>query len=104
MNDGRKVHGYLPNGTPPTGLLILLGFQYVLTMFPTTMFVAAFAGFRVGTVLLASGLSTIVALTLCKRGIGSFIRLSKTVPDALTEIPRSLWGNDWLGGRKYSPG
>ena len=29
----KKVHGCLPNDTLPTGKLILLGFQYVLTMF-----------------------------------------------------------------------
>ena len=75
MNAGPKVHGYLPNDSPPLGQLILLGFQHVLTMFPATVFVAAFTGFHVGTVLLASGVSTIVALTLARRGIGSFIPL-----------------------------
>ena len=69
------VMGYLPNDTPPTGQLILLGFQHVLTMFPATVFVAAFCGFHVGTVLFASGISTIVALVLSKRGIGTFIPL-----------------------------
>src|SRR3990172_7012470 len=67
--------GYLPNEWPPTGQLILLGFQHVLTMFPATVFVAAFTGFHVGTVLLGSGISTIVALTLSRRGIGQFIPL-----------------------------
>ena len=67
--------GYLPNEWPPTGQLILLGFQHVLTMFPATIFVAAFCGFNVGTVLLASGISTIVALLLSKQGIGKFIPL-----------------------------
>lgn len=70
-----KVTGYLPNETPPLGQLILLGFQHVLTMFPATVFVAAFCGFHVGTVLLASGVSTIVALFLSRRGVGSFIPL-----------------------------
>src|SRR5215510_7095163 len=70
-----NVSGYLPNDTPPTGQLILLGFQHVLTMFPATVFVAAFCGFHVGTVLFASGISTIVALLLSKRGIGTFIPL-----------------------------
>ncbi len=69
------VMGYLPNDTPPTGQLILLGFQHVLTMFPATVFVAAFTGFHVGTVLFASGVSTIVALVLSRRGIGTFIPL-----------------------------
>ncbi len=70
-----EVMGYLPNDTPPMGQLILLGFQHVLTMFPATVFVAAFCGFHVGTVLFAAGVSTIVALVLSKRGIGTFIPL-----------------------------
>ncbi|MCL5429050.1 MAG: hypothetical protein M1347_04505 [Chloroflexi bacterium] len=70
-----KVSGYLPNDTPPPVQLILLGFQHVLTMFPATVLVALITGFHVGTVLLASGISTIVALTLSKRGIGKFIPL-----------------------------
>jgi len=71
----KKMMGYLPNDNPPMGQLILLGFQHVLTMFPATIFVAAFTGFHVGTVLFASGISTIVALVLSKRGIGKFIPL-----------------------------
>lgn len=67
--------GFLPNDQPSMGQLVLLGFQHVLTMFPATAFVAAFCGFHLGTVLLASGVSTIVALTLSKRGIGKFIPL-----------------------------
>ena len=67
--------GYLPNEQPPLLQNILLGFQHVLTMFPATIFVAAFTGFHVGTVLLASGVSTIVALLLSKRSIGKFIPL-----------------------------
>jgi len=70
-----KAMGYLPNETPPPGQNVLLGFQHVLTMFPATIFVAALTGFHVGTVLLASGVSTIVALMLSKRGIGKFIPL-----------------------------
>jgi uracil permease len=67
--------GYLPNETPPLIQNILLGFQHVITMFPATVFVAALTGFHVGTVLLASGISTVVALLLSKRGIGKFIPL-----------------------------
>ncbi|HUF38852.1 MAG TPA: solute carrier family 23 protein [Anaerolineales bacterium] len=70
-----KTMGYLPNETPPVGQNIFLGFQHVLTMFPATVFVAALTGFHVGTVLLASGVSTIVALILSRRGIGKFIPL-----------------------------
>ena len=70
-----NVMGYLPNDTPPTGQMILLGFQHVLTMFPATAFVAALCGFHVGTVLTVSGLGTIVALLLSKWRIGKFIPL-----------------------------
>lgn len=75
MSTNKNIMGYMPNDTPPMGQLILLGFQHVLTMFPATVFVAAFCGFHVGTVLFASGVSTIVALVLSKRGIGTFIPL-----------------------------
>jgi len=51
----QRVRDYLPNDTPPFGQLVLLGFQHILTMFPATVFVAAFTGFHVGTMLLASG-------------------------------------------------
>lgn len=67
--------GYLPNETPSSGQLVLLGLQHVLTMFPATVLVALITGFHVGTVLFASGVSTIVALYLSKRGIGKFIPL-----------------------------
>lgn len=67
--------GYMPNDTPPMGQTILLGFQHVLTMFPATVLVAALCGFHVSTVLLASGVSTIVALVLSRRSVGNFIPL-----------------------------
>jgi len=70
-----KVMGYLPNDTPPSGQLVLLGFQHVLTMFPATVLVAALCGFHVGTVLTISGVGTIVALLLAKWRIGKFIPL-----------------------------
>jgi uracil permease len=70
-----KTMGYLPNETPPLGQNILLGFQHVVTMFPATVLVALLTGFHVGTVLFASGISTIVALILSRRGIGKFIPL-----------------------------
>jgi len=75
MATNNKVMGYLPNDNPPIGQLILLGLQHVITMFPATVFVALLCGFHVNTVLLASGISTIVALTLSRRGIGKFIPL-----------------------------
>ena len=70
-----KVMGYLPNDTPPMGQLVLLSLQHVITMFPATVLVALLSGFHVSTVLLASGISTIVALVLSRNGIGKFIPL-----------------------------
>src|SRR4030067_1173417 len=75
METKSRVMGYLPNAPPPPAQLVLLGFQHILTMFPATVFVAAFTGFHIGTVLLGSGISTIVALLLSKQGIGKFIPL-----------------------------
>ena len=71
----KTMSGYLPNDRPAWGRLVLLGFQHVLTMFPATVFVAAFCGFHVGTVLLGSGISTIVALILSRQTLGKFIPL-----------------------------
>lgn len=70
-----EVFGYLPNDRPPLGRTILLGLQHVLTMFPATVFVALMVGFHVSTVLLASGVATLVALLLSKWRIGKFIPL-----------------------------
>ena len=67
--------GYLPNDVPPLGQAIVLGFQHVLTMFPATVLVALLVGFHVSTVLMASGVATIVALLLSRWGVGSFIPL-----------------------------
>lgn len=69
------VLGYLPNDRPPLGKMVLLGFQHVLTMFPATVLVALLVGFHVSTVLLASGLATIVALLGSRWRIGKFIPL-----------------------------
>ena len=71
----KKMLGYLPNDVPPFGQLLLLGFQHVLTMFPATVLVALLVGFHVNTVLMASGLATIVALLGSYWGIGKFIPL-----------------------------
>lgn len=65
----------MPNDVPPFGQMILLGFQHVLTMFPATVLVALLVGFHVSTVLLASGLATIIALIGSRMGIGKFIPL-----------------------------
>jgi uracil permease len=69
------VSGYLPNDKPPFGQLVLLGLQHVLTMFPATVLVALLCGFHPNTVLLGAGVSTIVALILSRRAIGTFIPL-----------------------------
>ncbi len=66
---------YLPNDKPPLGRMLLLGLQHVLTMFPATVLVALLVGFHVSTVLLASGVATLVALILSKLKIGTFIPL-----------------------------
>jgi len=70
-----KVMGYLPNDVPPFGQIILLGFQHALTMFPATVLVALLVGFHTSTVLLASGVATIIALLGSRYGIGKFIPL-----------------------------
>lgn len=67
--------GYLPNDMPPPAQLVLLGLQHIITMFPATVLVALLVGFHVSTVLLASGISTIVALIGSKLSTGKFIPL-----------------------------
>ena len=59
----------------PFGRVLMLGLQHVLTMFPATVLVAVLVGFHVSTVLLASGVATLVALLLSKWRIGKFIPL-----------------------------
>jgi uracil permease len=71
----RAVSGYLPNDKPEIGRLVLLGLQHVLTMFPATVLVALLCGFHPSTVLLGAGVSTIVALVLSRRAIGTYIPL-----------------------------
>lgn len=69
------VSGYLPNDRPGTARLLLFGFQHLLTMFPGTVFGCLLCGFHVSTVMLGAGVSTIVALVLSRRTIGTFIPL-----------------------------
>lgn len=71
----RRVVGFLPNDSPPLGRLVLFGLQHVVTMFPATVLVALLCGFHVDTVLFGAGVSTIVALALSRRRIGTFIPL-----------------------------
>jgi xanthine/uracil permease len=63
-----EVHGYLPNDAPPSGRLLGLAFQHVLTMFPATVLVAVLTHFDVGVTLFGSGVATILALLLSSRG------------------------------------
>ncbi len=70
-----KVFGYLPNDAPPFGQMVLLGLQHVLTMFPATVLCALIMGFPVNTVLLVTGVGTIVALVGSKLSMGKFIPL-----------------------------
>ncbi len=92
----QKAMAYLPNDTPPPGQIVLLGLQHVLTMFPATVFCALFTGFHVSTVLLGSGISTIVALLLSKWRIGKFIPLyygsSFSYLAAYLAITNAKWG------------
>lgn len=70
-----RVPGYLPNDRPEPVRLFVLGLQHVITMFPATVLVALLCGFHTGTVLLGAGVSTLVALFLSRRGIGTYIPL-----------------------------
>jgi uracil permease len=74
-NQKRGVMGYMPNDQPPTGQMILLGFQHVLTMFPATVLCALLMHFDVSTVLTITGLGTVVALIGSKLAIGKYIPL-----------------------------
>ena len=91
-----KVFGYLPNDTPPVGQMILLGFQHVLTMFPATVLCALLMGFPVNTVLLVTGVGTIVALMGSKLSMGKFIPLyygsSFSYIAAVTAITKPQFG------------
>jgi uracil permease len=91
-----KVFGYLPNDTPPVGQMILLGFQHVLTMFPATVLCAMIMGFPVPTVLLVTGVGTIVALIGSKLAMGKYIPLyygsSFSYLAAVTAITQAKFG------------
>src|SRR5512146_649233 len=91
-----KVFGYLPNDQPPVGQMIILGFQHVLTMFPATVLCALLMGFPVNTVLLVTGVGTIVALIGSKLSMGKFIPLyygsSFSYIAAVTAITKPTFG------------
>src|SRR5512143_573542 len=91
-----KVFGYLPNDQPPVAQMIILGFQHVLTMFPATVLCALLMGFPVNTVLLVTGVGTIVALIGSKLSMGKFIPLyygsSFSYIAAVTAITKPTFG------------
>lgn len=76
--------------------MILLGFQHVLTMFPATVLCALLMGFPVNTVLLVTGVGTIVALIGSKLSMGKFIPLyygsSFSYIAAVTAITKPTFG------------
>lgn len=88
-----QVMGYLPDDTPPTGAMLSLGFQQVLTMFPATVLVAVLTKFDVGVTLLASGLGTIIALLVSKRKIPMYYGSSFSYI-AVVITAMSLYAND----------
>ena len=75
MSDHTTNQGYLPNDAPPPTKMLILGFQHVITMFPATVLVALLVGFDVGTVLVMSGIATIVSLLTSKKLTGTYIPL-----------------------------
>jgi uracil permease len=54
--------GYLPTDRPPFWTGFLSGWQVLIAVFPATVLVALLTKFDVGTTLLTSGISTLVAL------------------------------------------
>jgi uracil permease len=62
-----KMEGYLPTDRPPLMTLLVSGLQILIAVFPATVLVAILTHFDIGTTLLTSGVSTIVAI-LASRG------------------------------------
>ncbi len=90
MTEG--VPGYLPQDRPPWPALIGLGFQHVLAMFPATVLVALLTGFDVGATLLASGLGTILALTLSRGRIPLYYGGSFAYIAPVAAVATAPWG------------
>jgi uracil permease len=63
------MQGYLPTDRPPFLTAFISGWQVLIAVFPATALVALLTHFDVGTTLLTSGLSTIVALLASGRRI-----------------------------------
>lgn len=62
--DGHE--GYLPQDRPPLGTMIVAGWQVLIAVFPATVLVAILTHFDVGTTLLTSGVSTLIALLISR--------------------------------------
>ncbi|HLN59916.1 MAG TPA: solute carrier family 23 protein [Symbiobacteriaceae bacterium] len=62
----RTHQGYLPTDRPPFWTTFLSGWQVLIAVFPATVLVAILTHFDIGTTLLTSGLSTIVAVLASK--------------------------------------
>lgn len=62
----RTHQGYLPVDKPPFLTAFMSGWQVLIAVFPATVLVAVLTHFDVGTTLLTSGISTIIALLVSK--------------------------------------
>jgi uracil permease len=61
--------GYLPTDRPPFWTSFLSGWQVLIAVFPATVLVAILTHFDIGTTLLTSGVSTIIAVLVSKNRI-----------------------------------
>jgi len=66
---GSDHYGYLPTDRPPFWTAFLSGWQILVAVFPATVLVAILTKFDVGTTLLTSGLSTIIAVLVSRNRI-----------------------------------
>lgn len=91
-NRESKITGYLPQDRPPTGALVSLGLQHVLTMFPATVLVAILTGFDVAVTLFASGLATVIALVGSRGRIPMYYGSSFAYIAAVIGVVGAEWG------------
>ncbi len=63
------IEGFLPIDRPPFWTTFLSGWQILIAVFPATVLVAILTKFDVGTTLLTSGISTIIAVLVSKNRI-----------------------------------
>jgi uracil permease len=69
LQEAPIAEGYLPTDLPPFLTTFMSGWQVLIAVFPATVLVAILTKFDVGTTLLTSGLSTIIAVLISKRRI-----------------------------------